>query len=219
MNSTSLRRTSGYHAEFWAIVPAAGRSRRMGCFKPLLPWPPVNSVTTVIESTLASLLQSDVRGIVLVLGHRKDEIIPLIRDSRITITENQSPDLPMSSSVRIAMPLIPSNAHILILPGDHPSIKSTTINRLIDVHRLHPDAIHLPVFGNVRGHPAIFPNTRYNDLLHINPDHGLRPLLHRFDISVINIPVDDPGVCLNLDYPTDYNRESDRHESHDETDI
>src|SRR6266446_2351457 len=53
-----------------AILLAAGRSRRMGAFKPLLPF----GETTVIESCISSLRAADVQDIIVVVGHRARDI-------------------------------------------------------------------------------------------------------------------------------------------------
>ncbi|MFL6229050.1 MAG: NTP transferase domain-containing protein, partial [Pyrinomonadaceae bacterium] len=53
-----------------AILLAAGRSRRMGAFKPLLPF----GATTVIESCINNLRGAGVAEIVVVLGHRAEEL-------------------------------------------------------------------------------------------------------------------------------------------------
>jgi len=53
-----------------ALLLAAGRSRRMGAFKPLLPFGEV----TVIETCINNLRGADVNDIVVVVGHRANEI-------------------------------------------------------------------------------------------------------------------------------------------------
>ena len=51
-----------------AILLAAGQSRRMGAFKPILPF----GQKTVIESCLDYL--REIKDVVVVLGHRADEV-------------------------------------------------------------------------------------------------------------------------------------------------
>ena len=53
-----------------AILLAAGRSRRMGAFKPLLPF----GDSTVIESCIDNLRETPVDEIIVVAGHRADEL-------------------------------------------------------------------------------------------------------------------------------------------------
>jgi molybdenum cofactor cytidylyltransferase len=53
-----------------AILLAAGRSRRMGAFKPLLPF----GARTVIETCIDNLRAAGVTEIVVVVGHRGAEV-------------------------------------------------------------------------------------------------------------------------------------------------
>ena len=52
------------------IVPCAGLSRRMGAFKPLLPF----GNGTIIRGTVKSLLDAGVSKVIVVAGYRADEI-------------------------------------------------------------------------------------------------------------------------------------------------
>ena len=55
---------------FAAVVIAAGESRRMGTPKQLLPW----EGRTFIEQIVSTLLESPLDEIIVVLGHRAEEI-------------------------------------------------------------------------------------------------------------------------------------------------
>ncbi len=60
-----------------AVVLAAGLSRRMGAFKLLLPW----GESTVLEQVLATLGAAGVSEIVVVTGHRADEVTRALVDT------------------------------------------------------------------------------------------------------------------------------------------
>ena len=53
-----------------AVLLAAGRSRRMGAFKPLLPF----GGSSVVEACVANLRAACVREVVVVVGHRAEEV-------------------------------------------------------------------------------------------------------------------------------------------------
>ena len=53
-----------------AILLAAGRSSRMGAFKPLLPF----GESTVIESCIINLRSAGIEEIIIVIGHRADDV-------------------------------------------------------------------------------------------------------------------------------------------------
>ncbi|HEX8354014.1 MAG TPA: NTP transferase domain-containing protein, partial [Pyrinomonadaceae bacterium] len=56
--------------EIAAILLAAGRSRRMGAFKPLLPFGGVS----VVEACVAALRGAGVAEVSVVVGHRGEEV-------------------------------------------------------------------------------------------------------------------------------------------------
>ena len=53
-----------------AVIAAAGLSSRMGAFKPLLPY----AGQTIVESTINKLQAVGVGEIIVVVGHRHEEI-------------------------------------------------------------------------------------------------------------------------------------------------
>lgn len=196
-----------------AIIPAAGKSSRMGRFKPLLPWPPgTQSASTVITSTIQSVRNacllcnnSDWR-IIVVCGYRFSEIASVVTASfpDVRIVENSNPDAPMSSSVALAMGNVLEHSHVLVLPGDHPAVRFETIRSLFEAIQLDESAIHVPVFNGRRGHPILFPSGMHDRLKNPDAAQGLRAILHDPRVRVIEWPTEDPGIILNLDYPEDY---------------
>jgi molybdenum cofactor cytidylyltransferase len=200
-----LIKDEGQPVEFWAIVPAAGRSRRMTRFKPLLPWPPGSTNgMTVIESTIRSLLDAGIGNIIAVTGHRSDEVRAAIRVAGIHFLVNPDPDAPMSSSISLAMTVVPEKALVLILPSDHPAVAPRTIAQILQKAVDSPGAIIVPVFEGRRGHPGAFPFSVRNGLSHPDPDFGIRALMRNRDVDVVELDVSDRGILINLDLPSDY---------------
>jgi CTP:molybdopterin cytidylyltransferase MocA len=67
-----------------AILLAAGRSRRMGAFKPLLPF----GTRTVIENSVANLRAGEVTDVIVVVGHRGDEIREKLQTAGVSFVTN-----------------------------------------------------------------------------------------------------------------------------------
>lgn len=67
-----------------ALLLAAGRSRRMGAFKPFLPF----GERTVIEACLENLRAAGLREIIVVVGHRADEVRAKLKDWRVDFAHN-----------------------------------------------------------------------------------------------------------------------------------
>jgi len=188
-----------------AIIPVAGRSQRMQCFKPLLPWPPdSDSQYTVIESAVQALLNAGVDPLITVVGYRGDDIKQRLCGWPVRIVENMKPTEPMMTSVIKALPEIPSSSAVFIHPGDHPSVEPETISCLIGYHEQEPGSIHIPVYNGKSGHPALFPPNLLRKQAVFHLPNGLRSLIHSKRHAVVYHQVNDTGVLKNLDYPTDY---------------
>jgi CTP:molybdopterin cytidylyltransferase MocA len=124
--------------------------------------------------------------------------------------ENPNPEDGPISSLRIALtalqPLQPSA--ILVWPVDLPHIRVTTVERLLEGHRLSRSPVVVPTFGERRGHPVIWGSDLFEDLLH-SPDatrEGARAVLHRHENALLAVPVDDPAVIDQVNTPEDYER-------------
>ena len=78
-----------------AILLAAGRSERMGAFKPLLPF----GETTVVQSCLNYLKAGGVDDIVVVAGHRSNDLRNELRDKEILFAVNDDPTTEMGTSI------------------------------------------------------------------------------------------------------------------------
>ena len=112
-----------------AIVLAAGRSRRMGQFKPLLPF----GDRTVIDHCIDNLRRGGVENIVVVVGHGAADLQKHLQTANVLLAVNPDPDSEMSDSVAHGVSQVPSNAKaILITPVDHPAVPPAVRNRPVD---------------------------------------------------------------------------------------
>src|SRR5678816_3621303 len=78
-----------------AILLAAGQSSRMGAFKPLLPF----GDKTVIECCIEYLREGGVETIVVVLGHRADEVRKALAAQPLLFAINPDPTSEMGASI------------------------------------------------------------------------------------------------------------------------
>ena len=102
-----------------AILLAAGQSTRMGAFKPLLPF----GNKTVIECCIDYLRDGGVETIVVVLGHRADEVREKIREPHVTFALNPDPNSEMGASIAAGVRELPETAKAtLIALCDHPAV-------------------------------------------------------------------------------------------------
>ena len=188
-----------------AILLAAGRSERMGAFKPLLPW----SGSTLLQYQLEQLSAVDeIAEIVVVTGHAADRLTAIIDAApKAHAAHNANYDAGKAGSVRCGVAAINGDPDaILLLAVDQPR-PATLIRSLIDAHRRAHATITLPVYEGRRGHPLIFDSALMPELTAIDEASlGVRAIVERHGATINAVPVGDPMACLDLNTPDDVER-------------
>ncbi|BDH79594.1 MAG TPA: NTP transferase domain-containing protein [Methanothermobacter sp.] len=117
------------------IITAAGKGERMKADMKKRGLKPKHKLLlklddrTVIEKTISNVLEAGVDECIVVVGHQKDNIIPVISSLDVKIVENQD-DLPLTGSLLNGV----ENARgrfCLCVAGDQPTITSRTYKRII----------------------------------------------------------------------------------------
>ena len=179
-----------------AVVAAAGLSSRMGDFKPLLPFDGV----TVIERCVANLRAAGASALVVVTGHRAEELAARLRD--VTLVHNPLyAETQMFDSLRLGLRALPADCDtILLTPGDVPLVEPETVRALLAAKA----GFACPVCAGRRGHPVAL-DGRYRDaVLRYAGDGGLRGAIAALGIPVTGVEVADEGMSRDLDTPADY---------------
>jgi CTP:molybdopterin cytidylyltransferase MocA len=183
-----------------AIILAAGRSRRMGKFKPLLPF----GQQTVIESCLSNLRTAGVSEIVVVLGHRARDVREKLKLASVTFVTNPNPISEMSASIVLGVGALTDTPRAALLtPVDHPAIDPRTIGLLIEKWRAGARLIQ-PVFEGKGGHPVLIDLSYRDELKRLDPDAGLRGFFNKHRTDVLRLSVDSPFVARDMDTWEDY---------------
>ncbi len=183
------------------LVLAAGRSERMGTLKQLLPF----GDRTVIEHAARALTRSRLgTDVVVVLGHRAEEIVARISALPVRFAYNPDPEGDMLSSIRCGLAFIDPDQAVLVALGDQPLVTTGIVDQLIAEYERHPEGLVLPVFDGKRGHPMIVsPAYREEILFQSNPG-GMKGLRDRHADSVRLVPVDTDAVLVDMDYRHEY---------------
>jgi molybdenum cofactor cytidylyltransferase len=184
------------------IILAAGKSTRTRVPKLLLPF----GRSTVIQQTVHNVLDSQVDEVLVVLGCKRDRLAKLLQDTPVRLVTNYDYERGMLTSIVAGMNAVsPGMKAVMIMPGDHPLIRSTTINALLTAYRASEKGIAVPVYDGHRGHPAIFSLT-YQDELPKLTGQGARQLLHSHQSDVLEVPVDTEEVLMDIDTFDEYRR-------------
>jgi len=181
-----------------AILLAAGRSSRMGAFKPLLPF----GNKTVIESCIDYLRNGGIEDIVVVMGHRADEIRRKI--SGVTLAVNPDPDSAMGASIAMGVSALPATAQATLMTlVDHPAVPATVVTELLNSWKSGARLV-IPTWHGRGGHPILVDLSFKAELLNLSETGGLRAFLNAHASEVKRVPVDSPFVARDMDTWDDY---------------
>jgi molybdenum cofactor cytidylyltransferase len=183
-----------------AIILAAGRSKRMGAFKPLLPF----GKQSVIKSCIKYLEDGGVESIVVVTGHRSDDIRKHLSDTSVNFAFNPDPESEMGASIAAGVSALPSNVNAtLIAPVDYPAIPSSVVSALLTEWT---KGIRLlkPTSDGRGGHPVLVDLSLRDELLNLDPDLGLKGLFDKHSGEVRGLEVDSPYIAQDIDTWDDY---------------
>ncbi len=190
----------------FALIPAAGRSRRMGSPKLLLPW----SGTTVIEQLLTALARPEIVAVCVVV--RPDDVelqSVLSRTTAIIVAPDHDPPN-MRDSVELGLKAIreqfrpAADDGWVLIPADHPLIEPEVLDGLLirwsqgDCHAL------VPKFGERRGHPTFLRWSLAEQVEQLPHDVGINTLLRSSPDLVTEWPTDRESVLADLDTSEDY---------------
>ncbi len=189
----------------YGIIPAAGRSRRMGRPKAALPVRGRPMLHRVAESLLGAQLDR----IVIVVAEEGRPLAEPLAD-RCDIVINPRPDAEMIESIQLAIRHIRAACSpgrpdgLLVCPVDAADLSPGTIRTCAAAFRQAPDRIVIATHDGRRGHPIVFPHQLADEVLALAPAEGLNQLPRRYPEAVLEVPCDDPGVLRNVNTPSDY---------------
>lgn len=182
-----------------SILLAAGLSTRMGRPKPLLNW----GGTPLIRYQVEQLTVAGVDEVIVVLGHRADEIHRAIRDLRVRVMFNPRYQFGRAGSLRLGAKAANRDAErIVVLNVDQPR-PAGLIRELLNAHDTELAAT-VPTSGGRWGHPVVVSGWVRPELLAADDEsQGLRGILARHAQEVREYATSE--LCLlDINTPEEY---------------
>jgi molybdenum cofactor cytidylyltransferase len=194
-----------------AIVPAAGRSERMGRPKLILP---VGGLSVIAHVTDALRRGGADPVVVVVPPAAVPGASALAAEAARAggcVVVAEPPPADMRASVErgldhVAQMAIPPRAAFLLAPADSPGISAELVARIIARAEAEPDAIVIPQAQGRRGHPIALPWSLAAEIRGLPGDVGINALVARHAARVVTLDVADPTALADLDTPDDYRR-------------
>ena len=182
------------------VVLAAGFGRRYGVGnklhqalngRPMLAW------------TFDSLSHLRAKTAIAVVAPDDALANSLALDAGFTPVPNPARATGMGGSIACGMRALSDEFDaVLIALGDMPRVAHSSLNALLAAFSA-TDQIVVPSFEGRRGHPVLFGARHFAALRQLGGDTGAREILKQHAALVREVPVNDPGVLLDVDTPQD----------------
>ncbi len=193
----------------FAILPAAGHSRRMGRPKLTLPL----GDRTILEHLIAALHRAEVEHVLVVVGPHVREIAVLADCAGACVyrLSTETPD--MRTTVERGLDWLEEHHRPrtddawLLVPADHPALDPAAMLELNRARRNHPEfSIFVPTYRGQRGHPLLL-TWRHVEGIRAHPrDEGLNTYVRSQTAQTLEVPVEMESILWDLDTPEDYQR-------------
>ncbi len=190
--------------EIWAIILAAGESKRMGSPKMILPF----GDSTIIEKVIENVLSSNIDRILLVVGPGKDDILKLTGKYPVMHCYNEHYKNGMLSSVKCGFEHLPDDFHAaLVYLGDQPAISTSITDIIIKSYYDFGKGIVLPVYNKRRGHPLLIDRKYRDEILTLDGAEGLKEILRRHQDDIQEVETQEQAILKDIDTIEDYKNE------------
>ncbi len=198
------------------IILAAGESRRMGkaggdaVMKQTLKI----GESTILERVIDVLYGSTLEDVIVVLGHRADEIREKIlskvehrlRPVRIAVNERYKDG--MLSSIQCGLRALSDETRaFLIALGDQPFISGNLVNEIVEGYKRSGRGIAIPTYRGSRGHPLVLDIKYKEEVLSTSVKLGMRQVITKHAHDVLEVKIDSEDILKDIDTPEDYRRE------------
>ncbi len=190
-----------------ALIVAAGMSKRMGEFKPMLS---IGSIS-VAQRIVATLHRSGVNRIVMVTGYNAPMLEKHLSGCGIIFLRNEHyQTTQMFDSVKIGLTYLQDKCDkVLFTPVDVPLFTAKTVEAIL----ASGSDLACPMCQGKQGHPILIANHLIPEILRDCGEQGLKGAMDRCSVPLHRIDVEDPGTIHDADTPEDFSALVDYHNS------
>ncbi len=183
------------------VILSGGSSTRMGKPKALLPY----KGSTFVEKLIADYAEIGCDPIVVVVGEHAESIQPFINKSGVITAVNYHPEEGQLSSLKIGLTVLSrEHAGFFFTLVDHPAVKVETLREILSAWDGNPQTVVRPRYDNRGGHPVLLGKNWIEKTLHLSDSSNMRLALKENSEYIIELPVSDAGIIVNVDTPEDY---------------
>jgi molybdenum cofactor cytidylyltransferase len=183
-----------------AIVLAAGRSTRMGA---------TNKLTAdldgkaLVRRVAETALEAGAAPVVVVCGHERDAVCACLSGLGVTVVDNPAYAEGLSTSLKAGIAALPEETDgVVVMLGDMPLVAPAHVRRLVAAFEAEPAGLAaVPVHDREWGNPVVLARALFAEVASLGGDAGARKLLLAHRDKVIEVPIGEEAVSLDVDTP------------------
>lgn len=185
------------------IVLAGGSSSRLGQPKQLLDF----EGRPLLQHAVDAMEKSGLYDIVVVLGHRADEVASAIQIGPGTRTVvNADYAQGQATSLRAGLKAVDDRSDaVVVILGDQPAVNALMVRTIAETYLATGGKVVQAVFGGKPNHPTLFERDLWPDLQAIEGDKGAREVLKKHPEWVVQVEFGGE-LPSDLDTWEDYER-------------
>ncbi len=188
-----------------AVITAAGKSERMGFFKPFLIFDKEKNIT-FLEEIVNKYEKINCKKIIVILNKKSFEYyqnqnFTFLNNHKILI--NNHLEYERFYSVKIGMQNVPENNYVFLQAADNPFLEISLLEKLIE--NKFPNGYTIPSYKKKGGHPILISPKIVNHIANNSPENSnLKVVLQNFERKYIN--VQNKNILLNINTPEEYDK-------------
>jgi CTP:molybdopterin cytidylyltransferase MocA len=206
MSSGAAATVSGADLRLGGVLLAAGSASRLGhrpkCLLELGGQP-------LIRRALDALTQAGVGDVVVVLGHHRAWIEPVLQGAAVRTVCNPEPEQGQVSSQRLGLQALgPGHGAVVVALADQPLIDADDVRALLRAWARRPPgtAVVFPRVQGQPGNPVVISDAVRQEILHSDPAVGARQWRQAHPEAVWAWDTDNPHYRVDIDTPQDLAR-------------
>ena len=170
-----------------------------GANKLLLPW----ETQCVLQVVVERICEVGLGEVVVVTGHQRAEVEKALSRYPVRLVHNPDFTEGMAASIRVGVEAAVGEKGYLFALGDMPQVAGKTMLKVAEALK-SSEAIAVPVCAGRRGHPVAIGSAYRDALLALTGDRGARQILAKNAAHVVEVPVEDEGIFVDVDTRESY---------------
>ena len=181
-----------------AVILAAGESKQMRAFKPLM----CIGGKPMIRRLYDSLAEARISPIVVVTGYHAEQIERCLEDTKAILVQNrQYRQTDMFFSICLGIKRLPQKcSRAFIMPADIPMVLPGTLKKLSTAE----GSVVIPSFRNQAGHPVRIDRSLFDKIEQYEGEDGLRGFLTQTEKDIVFYPIEDEGILMDANTDEEY---------------